>query len=67
MESMRTIVPAITLVLGVLLGWSWGASVTAEPPPLLPPVPCPSSPVAVDVAELEVDVALLRAEQEEGW
>jgi len=67
MESLRTIVPVVALVLGIAVGWRWGASEAVEPPPPLPPEPCPASPVTEELQALELDVALLRAEQEEGW
>ena len=68
MDTARTVLPAIGLLLGVGLGWMWGQSTIPVPVPPAPVVAtCPPSLLEGEVRGLELEVSLLRAEMEEGW
>ncbi len=69
MDTVRTILPGIGLIIGVGIGWAWG---TATLPPAIPPAPaqaatCPASPVTAEIRGLDLEVSLLKRELEEGW
>jgi len=69
MDTLRTIVPGVGLLIGVAIGWGWGTATLPAPAPSPSGQvhTCPPSPVTPEVRGLELEVALLKRELEEGW
>lgn len=69
MDTLRTVLPGVGLLIGVAIGWFWGTATLPAPAPAaaVQAHTCPPSPITPEVRGLELEVSLLKRELEEGW